>query len=387
MSAFTDLDARRVSEAIDLAEQSIGLSDPNPRVGCIVGRADGAVLGRGHTQRAGEAHAEVMALRDATAGGYSTRGTTVWVSLEPCAHHGRTPPCCDTLIDAAIARVVVAMSDPFPGVAGRGLDRLRAAGVEVVMAPGELADRARELNIGFVSRHTRGRPWVRMKSAISLDGRSALLNGESQWITGEAARADGHRWRRRAGAVVTGIGTVLRDDPRLDVRLQATVLQPMRVVLDSHWRTPANARVLQPPGEALICGLHDGLEDARQRLGDRCQLLPLPVRQPLVAADACREHTGVDLHLLLTALAKRELNEVHLEAGSVLSGEFLRRGLVDEWIVYLAPMLIGPGLPAAAMPALAHVSAAPRWSLKESMPLGEDLRLCLRPRPATHPNR
>ncbi|MDE2454156.1 MAG: bifunctional diaminohydroxyphosphoribosylaminopyrimidine deaminase/5-amino-6-(5-phosphoribosylamino)uracil reductase RibD, partial [Burkholderiales bacterium] len=254
MTGSCSLDRERLVRALALAETSFGLCEPNPRVGCVIGRADGSVLGSGATQRAGEAHAEIVALRAAAAAGHDVRGATAWVTLEPCAHHGRTPPCCDALIAAGIARVVVAVADPFPAVDGRGIERLRAAGIEVAMADADLAAAAREVNIGFFSRMRRGRPWVRLKIAASLDGRTALANGVSQWITGPAARADGHAWRRRAGAVLSGIGTVLEDDPRLDVRLVPTALQPLRVVVDSRWQTPPAARVLAPPGAVLVVG-------------------------------------------------------------------------------------------------------------------------------------
>ena len=219
-----DLDRDRLHQAQALAEHAVGLSDPNPRVGCVIGLADGTVLGQGWTRQAGGPHAEVVALRDAAAQGGRLRGATAWVTLEPCAHHGRTPPCCDALIDAGVARVVASVADPFPGVAGAGFARLRAAGIDVLEAGGVFAEVTRELNIGFFSRIERGRPWVRMKLAASLDGRTALPDGRSQWITGEAARRDGHAWRRRAGAVLTGIGTVLADNPRLDVREVPTEL-------------------------------------------------------------------------------------------------------------------------------------------------------------------
>ena len=256
---MTPLDAQRLDEAIALAHQAIGLSDPNPRVGCVIGREDGTVLGQGSTQRAGEAHAEVMALRDAA--GSDLRGATAWVSLEPCSHHGRTPPCCDALVAAGIGRVVMAVGDPNPRVNGQGQQRLRAAGLRVDLGEPRHALAARELNIGFFSRHERGRPWLRLKTAASLDGRTALQDGTSQWITGAEARADGHAWRRRAGAVVTGIGTVLHDDPRLDVRLVPTTLQPLRVVVDSALRLPPQARVLPVPGHALVVSA--GAEDQR----------------------------------------------------------------------------------------------------------------------------
>ncbi|HEY9109325.1 MAG TPA: bifunctional diaminohydroxyphosphoribosylaminopyrimidine deaminase/5-amino-6-(5-phosphoribosylamino)uracil reductase RibD [Roseateles sp.] len=330
--------------ALLLAEQAIGLTDPNPRVGCVILAADGTELGAGHTQAAGQAHAEIMALRDAAACGHDVRGATAVVTLEPCSHHGRTPPCCDALIAAGLARVVVAIQDPNPEVAGRGLARLRAAGIAVELAEPAVGDAARELNIGFFSRMQRGRPFVRLKSAISLDGRTALLDGRSQWITGEAARTDGHAWRRRAGAVLTGIGTVLADDPRLDVRLVPTARQPLRIVLDPHGRLPTDARILQPPGEARVIG---------------------PGR--------------ADLPALMAELGVQGINELHVEAGPVLSGAFIDAGLVDELLIYQAPMLVGEGRPLAALSPLAGLGDARRWQLMDAMPLGQDLRLRLRP--------
>ncbi|MFG6455909.1 bifunctional diaminohydroxyphosphoribosylaminopyrimidine deaminase/5-amino-6-(5-phosphoribosylamino)uracil reductase RibD [Roseateles sp. BYS96W] len=341
---FPDAAPAAFTRALALATQAIGLTDPNPRVGCIILAADGRELGAGHTQAAGQAHAEVMALRDAAARGHDVRGATAVVTLEPCSHHGRTPPCCDALIAAGIARVMVAVQDPNPQVAGQGVDRLRAAGIDVQLADAGVADAARELNIGFFSRMQRGRPFVRLKSAISLDGRTALPDGRSQWITGEAARTDGHAWRRRAGAVLTGIGTVLADDPRLDVRLVPTPKQPLRLVLDPQQRLPAGARILQPPGEARVIG---------------------PGR--------------ADLPALLDDLGRQGINELHVEAGPTLSGAFLDAGLVDELLIYQAPMLIGEGRPLAALAPLAGLQQARRWQLVEATPVGQDLRLRLRP--------
>lgn len=330
--------------ALDLAEQAIGLTDPNPRVGCVLLAPDGRELGAGHTQAAGQAHAEVMALRDAAARGHDVHGAIAVVTLEPCSHHGRTPPCCDALIAAGISRVVAAAQDPNPQVAGQGLARLKAAGITAELADPASETASRELNIGFFSRMQRGRPFVRLKSAISLDGRTALPDGRSQWITGEAARADGHAWRRRAGAVLTGIGTVLADDPRLDVRLVPTARQPLRLVLDPRGRMPASARVLQPPGEARVIG---------------------PGRP--------------DLARLLADLGAQGINELHVEAGPTLSGAFLDAGLVDELLVYQAPMLIGHGRPLADMAPLARLADARRWRIVEATPVGQDLRLRLRP--------
>ncbi len=330
-------------QALFLAEQAIGLTEPNPRVGCIILAADGRELGAGHTQPAGQAHAEVMALRDAAARGHDVRGATAVVTLEPCSHHGRTPPCCDALIAAGIARVVAAVEDPNPQVAGQGLARLKAAGIQVELADPAIAEAASELNIGFFSRMRRSRPFVRLKSAISLDGRTALPDGRSQWITGEAARTDGHAWRRRAGAVLTGIGTVLADDPRMDVRLVPTARQPLRIVLDPQGRMPAGARILQPPGETRVIG---------------------PGRP--------------DLAVLMAELGSQGINELHVEAGPTLSGAFLDAGLVDELLVYQAPVLLGAGRPLAALPQLANLADARRWRFVEATQVGQDLRLRLR---------
>lgn len=353
-------------EALSLAQRAIGLSDPNPRVGCVLVAADGRVIGRGHTQEAGGPHAEVMALRDAFARGESARGATAYVTLEPCAHHGRTPPCCDALIDAGIARVAMAMQDPFPLVAGQGAARLRAAGVAV--EEGELGPEARELNIGFFSRVERQRPWVRLKVAITLDGRTALENGVSQWITGPAARADGHAWRKRAGALLTGVGTVLDDDPRLDVRLVETARQPMRVVVDSRLETPPGARILDAPGQVL---LYAAAPDA-PRLAPLIARGAKVVRQP-------GPNGKVDLAAMLTDLAARGVNELHVEAGHKLNGSFVREGLVDEFLVYMAPKLIGSGREFAAFGPLTRLEDGLALHFVDVTTLGDDLRLVARP--------
>ena len=359
-----DLDRQRLQQALRIAEQAIGVCDPNPRVGCVVGRSDGSVLGEGSTQRAGGPHAEVVALRAARAAGHELRGATVWVTLEPCAHHGRTPPCCDALIEAGISRVVVAIADPFPQVAGAGLERLRAAGVEVVLADADIAHAARELNVGFFARHERGRPWVRLKIAASLDGVTALHNGASQWITGEAARADGHVWRRRAGAVLTGIGTVLADQPRLDVRLAGNTHQPLRVVVDSALRTPPDARLLTPPGRALVV----------------CATVPAAKQAALVAAGAevlrLPAASGrVDLSALLDELARRQVNELHVEGGAVLNAALLEEDLVDEVLVYLAPTLLGAGRGMTARTPIDNLKDGWTMSFVDAEFVGADLRI------------
>ena len=362
-----DQDLALMQRALALAEQAIGLSDPNPRVGCVITRADGSVLGEGHTQAAGEAHAEVMALRAARAAGHDVRGCTVYVSLEPCAHHGRTPPCCDALVEAGVARVVVAVEDPNPLVAGQGIARLRAAGIEVVTGPG--AEASRELNIGFFSRMQRGRPWVRMKIAASLDGRTALLNGQSQWITGEAARKDGHAWRKRAGAVLTGVGTVLEDDPRLDVRLVETARQPLRVIVDSRLETPVTARVLAPPGDVLI---YCAIPAPERRLMLERHGIALAVRPGA--------NSKVDLPAMLDDLADRGVNELHVEAGHKLNGSLVRERLVDEYLLYLAPMLIGNARDMMAIGPLESLGQAPRLEIRALERIGVDIRILAQPR-------
>jgi diaminohydroxyphosphoribosylaminopyrimidine deaminase / 5-amino-6-(5-phosphoribosylamino)uracil reductase len=368
---FSAAEASWMREALALASNAIGLCEPNPRVGCVIVSADGTrVLGRGHTQAAGDAHAEVMALRDADAAAASVRGATAFVTLEPCSHHGRTPPCCDALVEAGLARIVVAIGDPNPLVAGTGVARLRAAGVRVDV--GLLADEARELNIGFFSRMTRGRPWLRAKVAVSLDGRTALPNGVSQWITGEAARTDGHAWRKRAGAVLTGVGTVIDDDPRLDVRLVATPCQPLRVIVDSKLDTPAGARILKAPGRVLVY--------AAKAEPVRAAVLQARGAEVVFAPSAAGK---VDLRAMLQDLGRRGINELHVEAGAKLNGSFVREGLVDEWLVYMAPRLLGSGRDLAAFGPLASLAESIdlRWHDVER--IGDDLRLRLRVAPAS----
>lgn len=366
MSAnFTDRDAARLRRALELAHASIGVSEPNPRVGCVLADSSDRVVGEGHTQRAGGPHAEVMALRAAEAVGARVAGGTAWVTLEPCAHHGRTPPCADALVAAGLARVVVLSEDPFPLVAGRGIERLRAAGLEVVLAPeGDLTRAALALNIGFFSRVRRGRPWLRMKVAASLDGRTALADGSSQWITGESARADGHAWRRRAGAVISGIGTVVADDPRLDVRLVATEVQPLRVIVDARLSIAPDARVLAPPGRALIA--------TTSGEGDRAAALRAGGAEVVALPDG---RGRVDLEALVRLLAGRGVNELHAEAGATLNGALLQQGLVDECLVYLAPRLVGPGRDIATLPPLARLADATPLRFLDCERVADDLRL------------
>lgn len=363
LPASSEDDLQAMQLALAVAEQAIGLSDPNPRVGCVLTGPGWQVTGS--TQAAGSAHAEVMALRAARQAGHDVRGATAYVSLEPCAHHGRTPPCCDALIDAGIARVVVALEDPFPQVSGAGLARLRDAGVQVEV--GLLAAQARDINIGFLSRVRRKRPWVRLKVAASLDGRTALNNGASQWITGSQARADGHAWRRRAGAVLTGIGTVQDDDPRLDVRLVPTARQPLRVVIDSRLEIAGSARVLQAPGPALVYTTVSAPP-------------AWPGLQHVEVATLPATPAGkTDLLALLADLARRGVNELHVEAGHRLNGSFLREGLVDELLVYLAPKVLGAGRDMAAFGPLERLADGLDFEFIDCTRVGPDLRVRLRP--------
>ncbi|MEJ6004141.1 bifunctional diaminohydroxyphosphoribosylaminopyrimidine deaminase/5-amino-6-(5-phosphoribosylamino)uracil reductase RibD [Paucibacter sp. AS339] len=367
-TGFPD-DVSAMRHALALAVRAIGLSDPNPRVGCVIVNAAGQLLGAGHTQAAGHAHAEVMALRDAQQRGADVRGATAYVTLEPCAHHGRTPPCCDALIAAGLRRVLAANQDPNPLVAGQGLARIQAAGIQTEL--GLLADEVRELNLGFFSRMQRGRPFVRLKIAASLDGRTALQNGKSQWITAAAARSDGHAWRRRAGAVLTGIGTVKDDDPRLDVRLVEATLQPLRVVIDSRLEISPQARLLAPPGQVLIYCALDPLSKPEQAAALRAAGAEL--------VQLAGPQNKVDLAAVMLDLGRRGINELHVEAGHKLNGSMLREGLVDELLVYLAPKLLGLGREMAAFGPLEDLDQALQWHWVDSQMVGEDLRLRARP--------
>lgn len=365
---WTSLDQDRLRQALTLAHEAIGRSDPNPRVGCVIGHPDGRVLAEGSTQAPGSAHAEAAALHQALSRGHDVRGATAWVTLEPCAHHGRTPPCADALVQAGLSRVVIGCLDPFPQVNGHGVARLREAGVQVDVLDTHdpLALECRDLNIGFFSRVERGRPWVRMKIAASLDGRTALPDGTSQWITQMAARADGHGWRKRSGAVLSGIGTVLEDDPRLDVREVPTEQQPMRVLVDSRLQTPLHARVLAPPGQVLIYAAEDHGSRQRDLQAQGAEVVLRPGLQG-----------KVDLEAMIHDLAKRHINEVHVEAGHKLNGSLLKAGLVDELLVYMAPMLMGDGREMAHLGTLPGLSAALRWKFLEVARVGEDVRMRL----------
>lgn len=331
--------------------------------------ANGDVIGQGYTQRTGGPHAEIMALRDAAARGHSVTGATAYVTLEPCAHHGRTGPCCDALVAAGIKKVVASIPDPNPLVSGQGFARLRAAGIEVEVGPG--AEASRELNIGFFSRMIRQTPWVRMKIAASLDGKTALNNGASQWITSEAARTDGHAWRARACAVLTGIGTVLEDDPRLDVRLVDTPRQPHLVLVDSRLETPLDARLFIP-GRTLY--IYAALPNEARQAALEARGATVIYRPGQQAGTEGK----VDLGAMLRDLAQREINELHVEAGHKLNGSLLREGLVDELLVYLAPKLIGQGCDMASLGPLTELSQALPLVFQSTSMLGPDLRILAR---------
>ncbi|WP_443082786.1 bifunctional diaminohydroxyphosphoribosylaminopyrimidine deaminase/5-amino-6-(5-phosphoribosylamino)uracil reductase RibD [Variovorax sp. PAMC 28711] len=345
------------------------MASPNPSVGCVLVSTGGQTIGTGHTQRAGGPHAEIMALRDAEARGHTVAGATAYVTLEPCSHHGRTGPCCDALIAAGIGKVVGSIADPNPLVSGGGFARLRAAGVAVEVGPG--AAEARELNIGFFSRMIRKMPWVRLKVAASLDGKTGLHNGVSQWITSEAARTDGHAWRARAGAILTGVGTVLEDNPRLDVRLVETTRQPHLVVVDSQLQTPPDAQLFRAGRSVWIyaAARNDDKAAALEARGATVNYLP-------------NAQGKVDLGAMLQDLARREINELHVESGHKLNGSLIREGLVDEMLVYLAPKLIGSGLDMASF----ALGNGPLTSLADALPLefrsvdklGPDLRIVAR---------
>ena len=365
-----------MQKALDLAAQALRITSPNPRVGCVIVNAQGQVVGQGHTQRAGGPHAEVVALQDAASKNLSVEGATVYVSLEPCAHHGKTGPCCEALAKAKVGKVVVAMVDPNPLVAGKGIDKLKAANIDVEIGDG--ASASASLNPGFLSRMSRQKPWVRMKIAASLDGQTSLQNGQSQWITGPEARADGHAWRARACAILTGIGTVLEDNPLLDIRLSLHAESPIRmphlVIVDSRLETPLDARLFEhskpnspTPRQVWIYAAIDNpaKRAALEAIGARVTLLPNPDGK-------------VDLNALLHDLARREVNELHVEAGHKLNGSLLREACVDEFLVYLAPQMLGSGRGMAQWGPLDNLSQALRLEFTETQLIGKDLRVLAR---------
>lgn len=360
---FSEHDFEFMRRALALAERGMYTTTPNPRVGCVLVR-NAEIIGEGFTQPAGQDHAEIQALKDAQRRGRDPRGATVYVTLEPCSHFGRTPPCANALVQAGVARVIAAMEDPNPQVAGRGFDMLRRAGIDVRC--GLLESEARELNIGFVRRMTHGVPWVRLKAAASLDGMTALRNGTSQWITGEVARADGHAWRARACAILTGIGTVREDDPQLTVRAVATPRQPLRVLVDSGLDVPIGARILAGGNTLVVhAGTHGERAEALRERG--IELLALP-----------NSGGKVDLPALMRHLGERGINELHVEAGFKLNGSLLREDCVDELLIYLAPCLLGDAQGMFNLPALTSLDHKIRLAFHQVRQLGPDLRMLAR---------
>lgn len=361
--SFTVIDHEYMARAMQLAARGLYTTDPNPRVGCVIVK-DKQVVGEGWHVRAGEAHAEIHALQQA---GEKAKGATVYVSLEPCCHHGRTPPCSDALIAAQVSRVVVAMQDPNPLVAGNGMRQLQNAGIQV--EAGLLESQAKALNPGFIQRMQTRRPFVRNKLAMSLDGRTAMANGESKWITSEAARQDVQRLRARSSAIMTGVGTVLADDPALSVRLPDVERQPLRVIIDTNLSTPVNAKLLTEPGQTVIMtansdtDMHDTLRKAGAEVVQ-------------VGTDA----QAIDLHVVLARLADRKVNEVLLETGATLSGAMLEARLIDEMVIYMAPLLMGDAARGLyRLPHLQQMADRIDLDIREVRSVGKDLRITVTP--------
>jgi len=362
VTVFSAFDHLAMARALRLAELGLYTTQPNPRVGCVIAQGE-QIIGEGWHQRAGEPHAEVFALREA---GTQARGATAYVTLEPCAHYGRTPPCADALVAAGIARVVVAHEDPFPRVAGQGLSKLREAGISLDI--GLMREAAWELNRGFFSRVQRGRSWVRVKLAMSLDGRTALSNGDSKWISGDAARADVQHWRARSSAIMTSSATVLADNPRLTVRLAEGIMHtnPLRVVLDRKLQTPRDAQVLDTTAPTLMLHVVEEFLDQRFVNAEHACVATLP--------------DGVlDLAAVLNFLAKREINEVQVEAGARLCGALFSQGLVDELLLYIAPVFLGDdACPLLKLNPLLSMEGRIQWRMIEQRQVGKDMRLLLR---------
>lgn len=364
MQPVAERDAFHMARAIRLASKGLYTTDPNPRVGCVLVR-NGAVIGEGWHQKAGGDHAEIDALNKAR----DARGATAYVTLEPCSHHGRTPPCFLALIKAGVSRVVAAMEDPNPLVAGSGLRQLKEAGIEVVC--GLLQSEAEALNPGFIKRMKENRPLVRSKLAMSLDGRTAMASGESKWITSTAARNDVHRLRAKSSAILTGIDTVLADDPSLTARIREDVLQPLRIVLDTHLKTPAHAQMASLPGRSLILTGADDPEKTERLQQNGFEVYRLP-----------KKNDRMDLHEVLNFLAKQQVNELLVEAGPTLNGALLAEGLVDEWIVYMAPCVLGDqGRGLFHLPGITAMADKKNLKLTDVRRVGEDIKFILKPHP------
>ena len=357
-----------MQRALELAKDALYLTSPNPRVGCVLVNPKGKVIGEGHTQKAGQAHAEIAALAHANQNSEDTHGATAFVTLEPCSHTGRTPPCTNALIKAGIQRVVASFKDPNPLVSGSGLDQLRQAGVQVELGLGE--EESRQLNAGFIKRMTHGLPWVRLKVASSVDGATALHNGLSQWITGAPAREHGHTWRARSCAILSGVGTILSDDPSLNVRLSTATRQPKLVIIDKALDTLPSAAIFKEKREVLIYCASPQTEKAKILTQQGAKVIQMPDTQ---------NPKYVDLKAVLFDLGKKEINELHIEAGAGLNASFIQNDLVDEFLIYLAPLIVGSAKGWANLPVLENLKEAKRLSFLESYPIGEDLFLRARP--------
>ena len=367
---FSDFDRRAMARAMELAERGARTSQPNPSVGCVLTRGE-QIIAEGFHERAGGPHAEVVALR-ALPGEADAEGATAYVTLEPCSHHGRTPPCAEALIRAKVRRVVYSIDDPNPEVAGRGAAALRRAGIEV--ATGLMAAEAEEAHAGYLMRRRAARPFVRVKVGMSLDGRTALADGSSKWITGEAAREDVQQWRAKSAAVLTGVGTVLADDPRLDVRLPGTTRQPLRVVLDRNLRTPATARLFDVEPKPLIFTASADASSIRAITDRGAQI------ERMVSSAHPATNGAAPLRAVLARLGELAINEVLVEAGPTLTGALVQHGLADELLLYIAPKLLGPqARPLFDLPPLVDLQQAQRFRIIEQRQIGEDLRVRLRP--------
>ncbi|MES2072674.1 MAG: bifunctional diaminohydroxyphosphoribosylaminopyrimidine deaminase/5-amino-6-(5-phosphoribosylamino)uracil reductase RibD [Pseudomonadota bacterium] len=359
-----NLDAQHfMAQALSLAKTATQQVAPNPKVGCVIVK-NGAIIGRGVTQPPGGNHAEIEAMADARSQGHDLAGSTVFVTLEPCSHFGRTPPCSDALIKANVKTVVAACLDTNPLVQGQGIAKLEAAGIQVIS--GILEQEARESNLGFLTRMEKGRPWIRMKTAASLDGKTALHNGQSQWITGEAARRDGHLWRSRAGAILTGIGTVLDDDPQLNVRGFELSRQPLRVIVDSKLQIPVTAKILAGGGSLVVCASEEAGKTALLHDAGN-EVLSLP-----------NAEGKVDLPALMQELGRRQINELHIEAGAKLNASLIREHCVDELLLYLAPKLLGDARGMFDLEMLNSLDDARNLSFHEITQIGEDVRILAR---------
>jgi len=359
---FTPFDHHCMARALRLAGRGLFSTHPNPMVGCVISHRE-EIIGQGWHELAGGPHAEIMALCEA---GATAKGSTAYVTLEPCSHHGRTPPCAEALQEAGVSRVVIAAADPNPQVNGQGLERLRLAGMNV--ETGLMAAEAEVLNAGFFMRMRQGRPWVRVKTAISLDGRTALRNGDSKWISSEASRKDVQSWRARSSAVLTGIGTVLADNPSMNARLDGLKRQPLRIIADSHWRTPITSKILSDQKTAVIAG-NMAIPIPRELSETDVKCLPLP-----------EENGKTGLGSLMSSLAKMEVNEVQVEAGAVLCGALMKNRLVDEILIYQAPVLLGEDGPGPfRLGPLESMDERTHLRLLETVHIGKDTRLRFSP--------